>query len=313
MTDFEKEFETVDKQFDLEWKEKNNIPEILYHYTDARGLLGILENKNIRLTHVNYVNDSSELRHAWEITTELIEKRIKAHDDNAALKIILNFLIDVGNPLEKYCEVFVASLCEKDDLLNQWRGYGSSDGAFSIGIKTNSQILQNLYKVEYSAEEQKKYIESLIDTWINLILKSAMTLPEEKTNISLSRLLKNKNFSKIMGFFYHKISKALIFFKNDAFKSEFEWRIRIEFFKEYQRMFYKQTKFREANGILVPYFELPLHNADSDSNIPLESITFALAKDSNLTKKSIELLLLKHGYATETIKIIQSKVPLRFK
>ena len=35
-------------------------PEILYHYTTAKGLLGIFNTKSIWATHVSYLNDEQE-------------------------------------------------------------------------------------------------------------------------------------------------------------------------------------------------------------------------------------------------------------
>ena len=35
-------------------------PEIIYHYTDANGLKGLITSGCIRATHVNRLNDSSE-------------------------------------------------------------------------------------------------------------------------------------------------------------------------------------------------------------------------------------------------------------
>jgi hypothetical protein len=40
------------------------LPETLYHYTDAAGLKGIIESGAIRATHVAYMNDASEYLHA---------------------------------------------------------------------------------------------------------------------------------------------------------------------------------------------------------------------------------------------------------
>ena len=43
--------------------EANPAPETIYHYTDDRGLAGILESGRIRLTEIFGLNDPTELRH----------------------------------------------------------------------------------------------------------------------------------------------------------------------------------------------------------------------------------------------------------
>jgi hypothetical protein len=39
---------------------------LIYHYTDAAGLLGIIESKTIRATNVMFMNDSVEATFGWE-------------------------------------------------------------------------------------------------------------------------------------------------------------------------------------------------------------------------------------------------------
>ncbi|MGA2673692.1 MAG: hypothetical protein ABSE99_10740 [Terracidiphilus sp.] len=41
--------------------------DLLYHYTDQRGLLGILGSQNIWATHIRYLNDSSEYKLGLDI------------------------------------------------------------------------------------------------------------------------------------------------------------------------------------------------------------------------------------------------------
>jgi hypothetical protein len=51
-----------DKVQDLYTKIRNSksFPEVLYHYTDARGFLGIIESGILRATHISFMNDASE-------------------------------------------------------------------------------------------------------------------------------------------------------------------------------------------------------------------------------------------------------------
>ena len=40
------------------------VPHVLYHYTSADGLIGILSSKSIWLTDLRYMNDLSELQYS---------------------------------------------------------------------------------------------------------------------------------------------------------------------------------------------------------------------------------------------------------
>jgi hypothetical protein len=45
---------------ELQPREEQAKPELLYHYTTQHGLLGILKQKCIWATHIRYLNDTSE-------------------------------------------------------------------------------------------------------------------------------------------------------------------------------------------------------------------------------------------------------------
>ena len=63
-------------------------PGPLFHYTDANGLLGILEHKEIWATDALHLNDAQEFKHALSLLqTELIKRT----DDDQ---------LEVGKPLE---------------------------------------------------------------------------------------------------------------------------------------------------------------------------------------------------------------------
>ena len=53
----------------------SNEPDILYHYTSQKGLLGILQTKKLWMTNILYLNDSSECIHTIDLLKSEVEKR----------------------------------------------------------------------------------------------------------------------------------------------------------------------------------------------------------------------------------------------
>jgi hypothetical protein len=51
--------------------------EPLFHYTDLAGLLGIVTNNDLWLTHSLYSNDAEELRHGRSVAREVLKKEIE--------------------------------------------------------------------------------------------------------------------------------------------------------------------------------------------------------------------------------------------
>jgi hypothetical protein len=58
---------------------------LLYHYTDQKGLLGILENKEIWSTHLRYLNDTSEGKIVFNAVLNEINSRV---DSDAMMKLL---------------------------------------------------------------------------------------------------------------------------------------------------------------------------------------------------------------------------------
>ncbi len=49
---------------------------ILYHFTNQQGLLGIVENKEIWATQIQYLNDTSEYRYTLELAQRELEENL---------------------------------------------------------------------------------------------------------------------------------------------------------------------------------------------------------------------------------------------
>lgn len=54
----------------------SGIPSVLYHYTSADGLIGIVRNQRLWATDIEYLNDSEELTHVAAELTERIDSKI---------------------------------------------------------------------------------------------------------------------------------------------------------------------------------------------------------------------------------------------
>ena len=53
-------------------QQRNKIETPLYHYTDGRGLKGIMESQTIWFTDYRHLNDPSELVHGLEVAHDVI-------------------------------------------------------------------------------------------------------------------------------------------------------------------------------------------------------------------------------------------------
>ena len=143
----------------------------LFHYTNAKGLIGIIESQSIWATHYAYLNDSEEIRHFLkhrlptllrtivnQYLDKLLEKgSIKQSDidrQGGRNEVVDSFIQETQDANEKIllkdalAEPYIASFCttsglEKSvcdqvtqhGLLSQWRGYGH-EGGYAIVFDT---------------------------------------------------------------------------------------------------------------------------------------------------------------------------------
>lgn len=293
-----------------------NLPEVLYHYTSIKGLIGILQEKNIWAASIFHLNDKEELFYARDMFIKAIQKlKDKIEEEGQPLPAfegkgaygllpnlietpksrILGFLINTLNNLTDQAPVFISSFSEKGDILSQWRGYCLNANGFSIGFDYNrlkKRIEKNklcfLVKCEYDEGKQKQIIGEFVKTKVEPILINSESLTVEDVSVSVFNI-------------FVEILMVLPQFKNSAFSEEREWRI------IYHLLKHDKFKFREGKTVVTPYCEIDLKNEKNE--VPIESIIIGPTPNKDESYKSI-LLLMKTEKMNDLV-ICKSKIPYR--
>lgn len=296
------------------------IPQILYHYTDANAFLGIITKKEIWASHIRFMNDYTEFKFAIDKFKDLIKEFIKGkkiENKTSSKEIIEKFETLIGK-----IDVFIFSLSEKKDELNQWRAYGKSIPNYSLAFNEN-KLVQNASIISTKDEIIKNIERSVYENEHNPILK--ILLPciydEEKQNKLLNEILEDsykkalekKDFiTKFTDF----ISKKFIFYapliKNKDYIDEKEWRIVVLFDENNQYVTEKKKKqegkinrdlgvekieFRSNGSYFIPYYKLDLKNIDS-----VQKIYIGACPDYTTVSESVEYMLRKNGIDYNRIK-----------
>jgi hypothetical protein len=115
---------------------KNTVKEPLYHYTDGRGLKGMIESETIWFTDYRHLNDPSELSHGVETARDVMRLKATGADDFG--RMFLECLGDMLSP-KKYerLEFFIASFSRDKDELGQWRAYGDDGRGYVLGLRAS--------------------------------------------------------------------------------------------------------------------------------------------------------------------------------
>jgi hypothetical protein len=200
-------------------------PEILYHYTSAEGLLGIVQSGEIWATNALYLNDASEIFHATEVLeAELRLAPLGPWNYAAAFPMGITYYLK-GIRLDH----FVVSFCEDRDLLSQWRGYGGTPGAgYSIGFSTSALQAAAagsgnklpepcaLRKAKYCLDQKKEMVRTRIAV-LNEILDPVTGDLEPARDEDSLNLLRHQIAAS-----FHP---TLALMKHGAFEGEREWRL----------------------------------------------------------------------------------------
>ena len=129
-------------------------PDLLYHYTDAAALMGIVSPGGWPVDYPNsdavygsaaklwasdsrYMNDESELLFGAKVFCRELRDSVGKPDVDANLGEAFLTVADAFENESVYdwgVRCFAVSLSADRDLLSQWRGYGGGTGGFAIGF-----------------------------------------------------------------------------------------------------------------------------------------------------------------------------------
>ena len=284
----------------------NLKPTMLYHYTDAYGLHGILKSKKIRASSYRFLNDAQELEYAFSLITEVfphIEHKGLAPPPVGKLKSDFAEMIRRKKWNYDYDCLFVSSFSANHDQLSQWRGYAGPHSGYSLGFRRDAlEPLDEdtrLEKCEYEKDQQLEIVKKVISEHLPAIMEAfKLGSPGSDENEKLRR----------DAAFYDKIDLAVAdmiacasTLKHYSFKEEEEWRIIVgPLAPESNRICY-----RPFEGAVIPYVEIDFNTV----GLPVEHIVVGPGPHQQRSEGSLRQMLKLWGL--EGVKTDLSVVPYR--
>lgn len=216
---------------------KENEPDILYHYCSNETFLNIIKNKTIRLSDICKSNDYMEAKWLLEYIEEEAIRQYKENpfiirdgvihglDGIDTIKYLIRY--EKQKIMRRVDDLFyVACFSENGDKLSQWRGYADDGYGLSIGFSKNmlesisgKEELMYLRKVTYPIEVASKEISDFVRRFLESIYYAIdkgdtkdIFFDEYSSDVFLS-------MSTIV------LLQTSLFFKNPAFVEEQEWRL----------------------------------------------------------------------------------------
>lgn len=304
----------------------SNDEKRIYHYTSPQGLYKILDNLSIRFTDCQFLNDKSEYTHIEEPLEEAfkeIEKDLNnfkwdffevlndnfEYDDFRITKTSSKFKI---NSTKKKYYVFCSSTIK--DSLGMWNYYvkGGNYEGYNIGFSVN-QLLNCFSTIENSevevfygkvAYKEENKIEILKD----LILEADRKIDNKEKNTSNFEEFKIVK-QEIKGEVISYLENYRLFFKDEAFSNESEYRFVLRLPRKYTPNADAPIKrgFDVRNGIFTPFCVLSINKQETINSIMLSPML-----ESKLAKHGLKRFLKLNGYNNDKIAIEESKIPIRY-
>ena len=276
----------------------DEVPSVLYHYTTATGLIGIMTSRRLWATDILYLNDASELDYTFDLFRQaLTESPLSSRLRLPALNMDpMEIIISAGTQVSKsVAHVCVASLCEDPDLLSQWRGYSHGTAGFAIGFKSRELVADgrlDLKQIEYSQRVHKKAIQSLVDEVDHEI---DLTTPE-----GIKSAFDSKRWSAL----FVRVLGLASEYKHPKFNQEAEWRARSD------RLLHKGMLIRETSLGLTPYVTLKVSDPD-DKFALVSDIVIGPCREPELSERAVRSLLGATGLDQDAVNVVHSEIPLR--
>lgn len=273
--------------------------DVVYHYTNDAGLIGILSDEEIWCSNVLYLNDSLEWQYGVDVFEEMLQEivdgeagTLKHLDASLAKEIKQKFgsyyLAQKYASMNTLSPCYAVSFSEDPDSLPQWRGYSTRGARYAIGFHTERLLAlgkgTSLRKVEYNRDAAKNRMKSeLVDMVDDYLLRGSLASADMKLVDWGARICV-------------EIGTAC---KHQSFEVEREVRLRV-----FGRP--ASLHFRGGHSTLVPYCKLEIKPIKEF----IQSVWVGPTPHGFLAKKAVEELLDSNGVPAQN-KVHLSEVPFR--
>lgn len=264
---------------------------IVYHYTSAAGLIGILSSGVLRGTNASFLNDASEIEHGLTVCLDVLKEEQEGRS-SVAERTLLERAIGLMRDDALPTEVYVTSFSGRRDLLSQWRGYGSADGRFCIGFQLSQfserDFLQLPRPVDYSLESQREQVRRAI----HLSCNGAVEAGDDA----------RAAWNAVTSLTFH-LRRIMCSFKHAGFAEEDEWRS-VTTMLETENL--QAVHFEAHRGVPRPFVTM-LVGSRASAHLPVVEVCIGHTERKKATLRATQLLLSRYGYGSA--KVTETDIP----
>jgi hypothetical protein len=276
-----------------------NGDQVVWHYTNGPGFLGILQSATVFATQVASLSDTRETKYATELYKEAVTDLIaERHDDKEAVAFLNEVLDwvkeDPGSPTHGASKFFVACFSADEDELTQWDRYGGENG-YAIGFRAGGLYrapTSRLYRVVYDRDKQLQAAKKIAKATLDFFVEG-INLERSKDTATWGR-----EFFQAWDEWVYKLAPLA---KHASWRSENEFRL----VHELQVSEFCQVRFAQKKTMMSRYLPLGTPNwAKSRApKLPIAKVVIGHGNHPAFTSVSVRLLLEQMDYAGVPVEV----------
>jgi hypothetical protein len=266
--------------------------QIVWHYTNGRGFLGILQSSTIYATQVASLSDTRETKYATDLYKNAVSELISEKKDDATAVTFLNRVLEYVKeepdmPTHGTSKFFVTCFSGHEDEVTQWDRYGGDNG-YAIGFVArglNREPNSQLYRVIYDRDKQLRAAKKIAEATLNFFLEGINQ--ERAQNLEAWA----KEFFQAWDEWVYKLAPLA---KDPTWQPENEFRI----VHELKLSEVPQVRFVQRKTMMARYLALdtPSWVKRRSPLLPIAKILIGHGNQPAFTSVSVRLLLDQMGY-----------------
>lgn len=137
------------------------VNDVVWHYTDPQGIIGILENRQVWATSMVSLNDHEEFGYGMSVLKQCLDHALESRYIHPDQKTFMRGIFEKVNETYSLRNLFVFCASEENDILNQWRNYGG-EVSYALGIPAGMRL-----PMVSEATRETQYTERSLPTFDN--------------------------------------------------------------------------------------------------------------------------------------------------
>ncbi len=292
-------------------------PTILWHYTDATGLLGIVSEQRLRCSNIRFLNDQTEHVYGWGLVRRLLQR---FRCESSACAFVAGEAYRMMGAGEAMVVPHAMSFSELPDAMSQWQRYGNDGSGYAIGFEvallrqfcSDHPTIARLARLVYGRRRQRSVVANRIASWhggmpnhrVNGSESTGKVVPAPLDQAAANRLVNDAAVALAL-----ELSNIAMTLKHSDFEDEMEWRL-ITLSSRTQipgAPTLAPTKFAVSRNYVKPYIETILALPEQPFRIPIVEVRCGPRLAERLATTSVRNLLDSHGFAHARVSVSRLK------